>query len=365
MKIFHFTPSLSIGGTETFVVDLAIEQRKQGYDVQVIVLDHAKDIFKSVEVENKNKKKLSESGVGITFSGQKGRYSFISIYFLIRGLYIKEENVLHLHFYFFAIFLIFMKGKAKVIFTQHTRCLRYPYFHKLFISRVIDQYIGISSDCYQSIINIINPLKTKCINNGVSIEPSVYLDNSFKKNEELKLIYVGRLDVNKNVHSLIDVLSEVLKSGLSNWTLNIVGEGPKFDELKQQIIRLDLGGYIKMLGARSDVPSLLRGSDIFLFPSKVEGFSIALIEALFSNVVIVSSDASGNKDILSDGSYGYIFNKDDSSELNKILIQLFKFGHADNRNVKDLVNHTKSLSIEVCSTNYISTYKGLFNEASN
>jgi glycosyltransferase involved in cell wall biosynthesis len=65
-----------------------------------------------------------------------------------------------------------------------------------------------------------------------------------------------------------------------------------------------LEGSFRFLGSRSDVPDLLRASDLFVHPSREEGFSNAILEAMAAGLPVVACDVGGNPEAVVDGETG-------------------------------------------------------------
>lgn len=72
--------------------------------------------------------------------------------------------------------------------------------------------------------------------------------------------------------------------------LLLVGTGPDTPALRDQISALDLGTTVSLLGRRSDVPALMRASDLFVLPSIYEGLPLALLEAMAVGLPVVATD---------------------------------------------------------------------------
>ena len=116
-----------------------------------------------------------------------------------------------------------------------------------------------------------------------------YDDNRFSsqnysridKSSILSIVQVGALSNNKNQIFSIEVLSELIKCGIEA-KLTIIGfelEGTYKQQILDEIDILGVSSYVHLLPGDSNVPQILSGADIFLMPSKSEGFGIALIEA--------------------------------------------------------------------------------------
>jgi glycosyltransferase involved in cell wall biosynthesis len=72
-----------------------------------------------------------------------------------------------------------------------------------------------------------------------------------------------------------------------------VGDGPRRRDLERQAAALRISSHVEFLGHRTDVPELLRGSDIFVLPSLMEASPNALIEAMAAGVPIVATRVGG------------------------------------------------------------------------
>ena len=63
-------------------------------------------------------------------------------------------------------------------------------------------------------------------------------------------------------------------------------------------------GSVRFVGSRTDVPDLLRASDLFVHPSREEGFSNAILEAMAAGLPVVACDVGGNPEAVVDGETG-------------------------------------------------------------
>ena len=107
--------------------------------------------------------------------------------------------------------------------------------------------------------------------------------------DELVLGHVGNLIPAKNQSFLLDLTAEMKRAG-HRVLLLLVGEGPDEAMLREKARALGLEQEVRFLGVRSDVDRLIQAMDVFVFPSRNEGFPIALLEAQFSGLPCVYSD---------------------------------------------------------------------------
>ncbi|WP_300673821.1 glycosyltransferase [Soonwooa sp.] len=114
------------------------------------------------------------------------------------------------------------------------------------------------------------------------------------------LIFVGRLDNDKNVQETLEILN---KTDLQSFKFKIIGDGPAKHQLEKQIQNLpSLQNKVELLGAKNldEIYSALSLSKIFLFTSKTECLPTVLIEANLTGNAIISYDCKyGPSDIVS------------------------------------------------------------------
>ena len=86
-----------------------------------------------------------------------------------------------------------------------------------------------------------------------------------------------------------------------NTVLILVGQGELEENMKEKVAKLGLDDCVEFLGARNDVPKLLKDFDVFLLPSLFEGLPLVGIEAqaaglpmITSNTVTLEADVTGN-----------------------------------------------------------------------
>lgn len=121
------------------------------------------------------------------------------------------------------------------------------------------------------------------------------------------LVFVGRLVPQKNVELAIQALLHLP----SDFTLRIVGDGPERARLEGLVQRLALSGRVRFAGHVRDVSSHLAASDIFLLPSRYEGYPAAAVEALAAGLPIVATACStALPEIISHPSMGRVADAD-------------------------------------------------------
>lgn len=171
--------------------------------------------------------------------------------------------------------------------------------------RQMDAYAANSSASRNMLLNLgIEPEVISRIPNGHEVEPfekMVSVDvmrRSLQIDSDEKIaIYVGRLIPTKRLSDLIKAMA-LLPRDRYRLRLVLVGEGPEETALRTQAEESGLEDRILFLGKRHDVIDLLKMSDLFVFPSEVEGLPNAVIEAALAELPIAACDIEGVIDVV-------------------------------------------------------------------
>ena len=111
------------------------------------------------------------------------------------------------------------------------------------------------------------------------------------------VLFVGRLDIQKDPQLLVEALQEVLQR-FPDVHLVLAGDGPLRTVLEVLIAGLPTRDRMHLMGQRSDVPSLLRSATCFVLPSRWEGMANVVLEAMAGGCPIVTTSVEGNTEIL-------------------------------------------------------------------
>jgi glycosyltransferase involved in cell wall biosynthesis len=88
-----------------------------------------------------------------------------------------------------------------------------------------------------------------------------------------------------------------------------------YEELQALVRELQLGDRFTFAGGISDLRAFLRDADLFVLPSRSEGFSNAIVEAMAAALPVVATDVGGNAEAVLDGVTGRIVPPEDSEAL--------------------------------------------------
>jgi glycosyltransferase involved in cell wall biosynthesis len=125
---------------------------------------------------------------------------------------------------------------------------------------------------------------------------------------------VGRLEPRKGTDTLLDAVA-ALRDEHPHVALVVVGEGPLRAELVARAARLGIGSRVQFLGDRADVDEVLAALDLFVLPSRTEGMSNALLEAMAMALPVVATAVGGTPEVLADGRSGLLVPADDPAAM--------------------------------------------------
>ena len=121
---------------------------------------------------------------------------------------------------------------------------------------------------------------------------------------------VGRVEPNKNQMEALRAICLLKEQGITNFYLHVIGrfsdeEYKKYLDL--YIKEHDLGGFVRFLGARYDVPELLKTMDIGLMLSNSEAFGRVTVEYQMQNLAVVATDAGANRELIETNKTGILY----------------------------------------------------------
>ena len=134
-------------------------------------------------------------------------------------------------------------------------------------------------------------------------------------NDIVKFVYVGQVTYRKGVHYLLDVFSKIKRNDIQ---LSIVGGWKPNSDLIEKYKNCE---NIHFYGnvTHDKVKTILCESDVFVFPSLTEGFSLSCLEAMSCGLPIICSNNAGANDIVIDGVNGFTYNYEDKERLDYLI----------------------------------------------
>ena len=187
----------------------------------------------------------------------------------------------------------FARIEGKYLQSVLFRLIKYP------ILLLTDKIIITAKYLKTEISNIIPKNKIVVIPNGVDTK----LFKPIKTKKTIDLLYVGRLEKQKNLSNLIKAISLLPQLNLS---LTLVGDGSLKKLLIQTARNYQVKLTIKPPISHHQLPYVLNKARIFILPSVIEGQPKILLEALSCGIPIVASNIMAHQEIIIDGKNGIL-----------------------------------------------------------
>ncbi len=125
------------------------------------------------------------------------------------------------------------------------------------------------------------------------------------KKDDFVMIFVARLDKNKNQGMLINCTEKLIKK-YPNIKLLLVGPDERNGYYQEMVKNKNLENNVIFLGFRKDITQLMKISNIALSSSLREGLPVNIMEAFASGLPVISNDCRGARDLIENGKNGFV-----------------------------------------------------------
>ncbi len=196
-------------------------------------------------------------------------------------------------------------------------------WERLVLKKKFDKIISVSDFTRKKLIEL-GKKDIDVVPNGVDI--SGFKKIKAKKFSEPTICCINRLTPKKRTEDIIKAIS-IVRIEIPDIKLKIIGKGVESENLKRLVHDLGVEKNVEFLGFMNDYNDViitLKSSHVFCSASVVEGFGMALIEAIACDVPYVCSDIEPFKEVTENGKGGYIFKAENYKDLAIKLIRLLK-----------------------------------------
>jgi L-malate glycosyltransferase len=312
------------------------------------------------------------------------------IYMFTLGLYLlthrREYDIIHVHQVLYPAFISVLVGKSilkKPVLAKNAcsgltsdikYIKRFPFgnLQLKYLIKHLGCLIAVNEEGISEFAAIGYPeRKIQHIPNGVSVS----MAGIRKSDDVLYVISTVRLDRQKGIDVLLKAWAKVVAQEKTPRLL-ILGEGPLESELKALTKSLEITDSVKFVGLVNNPEDYLKTSDIFVLPSRAEGMSNALLEAMCTGLSCIATNISGNTELISKktrqpvslGEFiieknGILINPDDDGGLYKAILFLIK----SKRDREDIGRNgfefiRTNYSIDLVADKYIALYQSMLSK---
>lgn len=328
MKILQVITSLLVGGAETLVVNLVSRLRAMGDEVDVCVFD-------GTETPLMQRLRRENPGVRIWKLG-KGFYNPLFIAKLVPIM--RRYDIVHTHNSSPQLFvaLASVLCSVELCSTEHTTSNRKRgwkwyapveswmygrYGHVICISKVAEdklrEYMGGAwadkeSSHYRRISTIDNGADVAAFH---AAEPLPTEESGRQKGDFVVTMVAGFREA-KDQGTLVRAMA-ALPNYYKLW---LVGVGERMDIVRALAAKLGVEGRVRFWGLRTDVPRVLKSSDVVCMASHWEGLSLSNIEGMSAGKPFMASDVNGLREVTK--GWGVLFPESDAKAVANELTRL-------------------------------------------
>jgi sugar transferase (PEP-CTERM/EpsH1 system associated) len=183
------------------------------------------------------------------------------------------------------------------------------------LARALRERVGVPAEAITQIYNGVN------LDRFTPVSPRRTIEG-FSAAEHFVFGTVGRLQDVKEQWLLIEALAllPALTPRAKDVRVVIVGDGPMRVRLEQLLARLpDIAGQVLLAGPQDDVPTWLQSFDVFCLPSRAEGISNTILEAMACALPVIATRVGGNPELVVDGGTGVLVPNSDAAALAQVM----------------------------------------------
>lgn len=179
----------------------------------------------------------------------------------------------------------------------------------------VDQIITVSNDAKTAFMDKyhISSDKITVIYNYIDTKAIITKAKAFKvTNPVFTFVNVAKMRDQKRQDRLVKA-AIALKAKGYQFQIQLIGDGPNLDKIKELVKTNDVSDVIEILGLQSNPYPYIANGDCFVLCSDMEGYSIVTKEALILHKLILTTDVTGPREILENGKYGLIIKNNDDA----------------------------------------------------
>jgi len=331
MDILIIISHLGPGGSQKVAVKLANGWNERGYKVGFLTTS---DEIEDTQLLNEDITRIKTRTIGLKTSLFKiaAIYNFIKTCIDIRKAILKHRPGIIISFICPTNIKVIIASigirSTRLIISErnNVELQRFPAYIEIarkLLYKSADVVTANSKAALKAMSDYVPEDKLQYLPNPVDM-PDIEIKEENPGKNELKLLYVGRLVKQKRIEIILKALNKLLKQGY-NFSLTIAGDGPLISEIRNYCVNNNIENNVNIVGHVDDIDKYYMESNIFILCSDYEGTSNALLEAMsYGLTCIISRNANISSHIIDDRDNGIVLHNNNETELENILIDLYK-----------------------------------------
>jgi glycosyltransferase involved in cell wall biosynthesis len=248
--------------------------------------------------------------------------------------FLKDQRIQIVHTFFessdiWAGFVTKTMSKAKLVWARRDmgilRTRKHHIAYRL-LAWAPDAVFAVSEQVRRHSIEVdrIDPARVQTIYNGLNLEDWDTTLRPAKAQGEFLVTAVGNIRRVKGHDVFIRAAAAVVQQ-FPKVSFSIAGdvlEPGYFTELQDLVQDLKLANHFRFDGGVTNLRQHLAAADVFVLPSRSEGFSNAIVEAMAASLPVVATNVGGNAEAVNDGISGFLVPSDDPGALSAAILRL-------------------------------------------
>jgi L-malate glycosyltransferase len=317
LKILQIIQRSQLRGAELFACQLSAALKKQGHQVDVLVLFGKRtNIFQFdlpfyyLEADEQRRWWDFKSYKKLTKHIKEGQYDIVQANAADTLKYASLSKKIY-------------GWKAKFVFRNANKISgflnnRFKKSINTWLMKEVDYVASVSEECtldFKNMFPFLND-KIECLPIGVDLNnPKPYdsLNEIGISGDGPFILHVGGFMPEKNHRGLIRIFSKLVQE-IPNTKLLLIGEGKLKKEIEALVTQMQLSQKVFFLGRRSDVQQIMPCCQVLVLPSLIEGLPGVILESFVNKLPVIAYNIGGIKEIVIDKKTGWLVAKNDETK---------------------------------------------------
>lgn len=320
--VLHLISSLNIGGAERLLVSsMQAAKADPGVSYVIVIMNEGVDAGLFAD--------LAATGVPLyRLDRREGHLHPKYLRDLLAIIDRHEARVIHTHnegSRFWGMLARLLRPGLKLVYTVHSEgnAINLTGWKRLAYRRLVDATVAISR-FVEAETRPLGVRNLTLIENGVDLDRFLRAPRAAYPAGPLRLVSVGRFAPAKGQDILIEAFADALGRGLDA-TLRLAGvaaDAAFHARLRAMVVEKGLQDRVGFDLNRTDVDAILAESDVFVLPSREEGFGLALVEAMAAGLPVIAARTGGAGELVRHGENGLSFPPGSVADLSAALIEI-------------------------------------------
>lgn len=386
-KIIFISQALWLGGIETALVNLLNHLDYNKYDITCLITEDYQNM--AGEITSRCRLMVADRQHAVTFKepykhrklfnlmeepqndSKIRRLVWKIICFLCRGVEVKLYSDYigrQLQGEYFDTVIIYSDRVAEIAVRAINADRFLMFYHNADLGRAYHDVFGYCAS--EKIIAVseaqcekLKKVRPYFASKMIAIQNYIDVESTRKKSMDLSespffyekgihLVSCGRLAYQKGFDIAIEACNDIIKEGFRNVYWYVLGVGSEREELEKLIQKYKLEEHFRLIGAKSNPFPYMKAADLYIQPSRSEGYSLSILEARVLACPIVATFAAAGEQLnngvtgtlcgtsaadISKAIVKHLQNPDISKQYHKNLVK-FDFGKVNDRILEDIEN---------------------------